>query len=173
MWALDVTMSSNAIFINVMNDVEKSDALRKKRLILKSKHSHDSIVFSSLNLKYFVNLILNRTKKSYLNEKRLSFLIVCEIKNKIEIIDINFDINDIKNSSIFKKESSQKLYNSSIYLTFFMKNSFFFRCWCEVNKNCENKLYNHARQFFVVLYYLRHVVVAHFKIIIDQLWWWS
>ena len=30
MWALDVTMSSNAILTNVMNDVEKNDALKKK-----------------------------------------------------------------------------------------------------------------------------------------------
>ena len=80
-------MSSNTILTNVINDVEKSDAL-KKRLILKSKYSHDSIVFSSLNLKHFVNLISNRTKKSYLNEKRLQLITIREIENKIEVIDI-------------------------------------------------------------------------------------
>ena len=72
-------MSLNVIFTNVMNDVEKNNTLKKKRWISKSRHSHDTIIFSSLILKYIVNKNSNRTKNSYLNEKRLQFLNVRDI----------------------------------------------------------------------------------------------
>ena len=96
-------ISLNVILTNVMNDLEKNNALKKKRLISKSKHSHDTIVFSSLILKHIVNKNSNRTKNSYLNEKRLQFLNVRDVKNENEIIKINFNIIDIENLSILKK----------------------------------------------------------------------
>ena len=42
-------------------------------------------------------------KNSYLNEKRLQLLNVRDIKNKNEMIEIDFDIINIKNFSIIKK----------------------------------------------------------------------
>ena len=75
----------------------------KKRLILESKHSHDTIVFSSLILKHIVNKNSNRTKNSYLNEKRLQILSVRDVKSESEIVEIDLDIVDIESLSILKK----------------------------------------------------------------------
>ena len=112
MRAFRSSMSSYAVFTDVINDVWENDASRKWASNLRDVTLTAVLCLVLVEFKNNDQRLLRSYENTYLNEKRLKLLSVSDVREEIEVVDINDQIASTKRLMILRKQSIHKLSSS-------------------------------------------------------------